>query len=107
MIFRTAFQCLPVGLREWRATVRTVFEMSERVMIDSHIRLPTASLYGQSPFGSPSSLRPSSTPGVAGMLEDEFAPNPFGMFSTEAFCVISDVPVPNSQLRLKAQPVYK
>ena len=74
-------------------------------MVDSHIRLPTASLYGQCPFGSPSSLGPSSTPGVAGMSGEEFTPKRFSMLSTKAFCVISSVP--NSQLRLKAQPVYE
>ena len=74
-------------------------------MVDSHIRLPTASLYGQSPLGSPSSLGPSSTPGVAGRSENEFAPKRFSMPSTKAFCVIANVP--NSQLRLKAQPVYQ
>ena len=46
--------------------------MFGRVMVDSHTRLPTASLYGQSFLGSPSSLGPISTPGVAGMSEDEF-----------------------------------
>ena len=87
------------------STQCTAFEMCGRVMVDSHIRLPTASLYGQSPFGSPSSLGPSSTPGVAGMSEDEFTPKRFSMLSTKAFCVISNVP--NSQLRLKAQPVHQ
>ena len=65
----------------------------------------TAFLYGQSLFGSPSSLGPSSTPGVAGMSEDEFTPKRFSMLSTKAFCVISNVP--NFQIRLKAQPVYQ
>ena len=83
----------------------TQCEKSGHVMVDSHIRLPAASLYGQPPSGSISSLGPSSTPGVAGMSEDEFTPKWFNMLSTKAFCVISNVP--NSQLRLKSQPVYQ
>ena len=68
-------------------------------MVDSHIRLPTASVYGQSPFGSPSSLTLNSTPGVAGMLADECTPQRCSMLSTKAFCVISNVP--NFQLLFK------
>ena len=74
-------------------------------MVDIYIRLPIAFLYGQPPFGSPSSLGPSSTPGVARMSEDEFTSKRLSMISTKAFCVIFNVP--NYQLRLKAQPVYQ
>ena len=73
-MFETALQCLSVSLWEWHATARTVFQMSDLVMVDSHMKLPTISLYGQPPPRSPSSLGPSSTPGVAGKSGDEAIP---------------------------------
>ena len=74
-------------------------------MVDSHIKLPTVSLYGRSPLGSPSFIGPSSTPGDAGMSDDEFTPKRFNKLSMNAFCVISNVP--SSQSRVKAQLVYQ
>ena len=71
-------------------------------MVDSHIELPTASLYGQSRPILSSSLGPSFTQGVAGMLEDELTPKRLDMLSINAFSVISSVP--DSHSPLEAQP---
>ena len=48
-------------------------------MVDSYIKLPSPSLYGQSPLGSSSSLRLSSTQGVAGMSDYELSPKRFNI----------------------------
>ena len=85
-------------------TARSAFETSGLVMVASLIKLPTASLYGQPPLGSSSSLGPTSTPGVAGMSDDEFTLKRFNMLSVNAFCVTSNVP--RSQSRSIAHPVY-
>ena len=64
-------------------------------MVDSHIKLPTASLYGQFPPSSPSSPEPSFAPGVAGLSEVESTPKRFSMLSINVFCVISIVVNPS------------
>ena len=72
-------------------------------MVDSHIKIFTASLHGQSHLSWSSSLGSSSTPGVAGMADDKFTPKRLNMLSRNPFCAISNSL--SSQSRLKAQLV--
>lgn len=69
-------------------------------MIDSHTKLPAASMYGQRPLGSSASLRSNSTPGMTGVSDDECTRQRFNMLSNDAFIVMSNVP--NSHSRLEA-----
>ena len=60
--------------------------MSGRVMADSHIRLPTASLTGQSPPDSLSCFGPRPAPEEAGISEMDCTSNRFIKLSTYASC---------------------
>ena len=97
VIFKTAFQCLSVGLWEWRATARTAFEMPGLVMVDSHMKLPTAPLKRQSPSSSPSSLGPSSSPtgGRGDVRGGVYAKTIQHALKRKAFCVFPVPPTPS------------
>ena len=81
-----------------------MFEVAVLVVVDNHIKVAAASLYGQPPLSSSSPFGPGSTPGVAGMLDDESTPNRLNMPSMSDLYVISNVP--SSDYCLNAQPVY-
>ena len=78
--------------------------MSGRVMVDSHIRLPMASLTSQSPPGSSSCFGPISAPGEAGISGMDCTSNRFIKISTYASC--DNFIVPSSTSLSMPHPSY-
>ena len=83
---------------------RTALVMSDRVMVDSHIKLSTASLTGQSPPGSSPCFGPRSAPGEAGISEMDCASNCFVKLSIYASC--DNLIVPSSTSLSMPHPSY-